>query len=184
VLPGSELLRDRIAWPYAGLPDRLALVPVTPADLHVTIQHLAPVGELTGAELAGIVSRVRQSCAGTAPFAVTAGRAQAWEHGIVCPVRPGYLLASLRQVTTSASRQVTADRFPVRPAAYHPHLSLAYATGHADQAPVQALLAGSNAPEVTFPVTRLVLVAQSHDRRRITFRILDEITLSGEPGIS
>jgi hypothetical protein len=46
---------------------------------------------------------------------VTIGRAEAWEPGIVCPARPGYL----------------------------------------------------------------ALVAQQHDRRRITFRILDQIPLAG-----
>ncbi len=47
VLPGSELLRDRISRPYSEIIRQAGLVPVRPAYLHITIQHLAPVGEVT-----------------------------------------------------------------------------------------------------------------------------------------
>lgn len=178
VLPGSELQRARISTPYSELLRRPGLAVVGPAYLHITVQHVAPVSEVSGAELAEIVRLVRDRCAGFAAFAVTAGRAEAWEHGIVCPIRPGYLLSSLWQLTTSAATEVTRGRFEVRPAVYHPHIALAYAIAHIDQAAVRAELADCDAPEVALPVTKLVLVAQQHDGREITFRILEEIPLA------
>jgi 2'-5' RNA ligase len=179
VLPGSELLRDRISRPYSEIIRQAGLVPVRPAYLHITIQHLAPVGEVTQRELRQIVGVVRDRCTGFAVFAVTAGRAEAWEYGIVCPIRPGYLLASLWQLTTSATTEVAGGRFEVSPAVFHPHLSLAYATAHVDQAVIRAQLADCDAPEIALPVTRLALVSQRHDSREITFRVLDEIPLAG-----
>jgi 2'-5' RNA ligase len=179
VLPGSELLRDRISRPYAELLATPGLVPVRPANMHVTVQRLPPAGEIDSTDLEEITGLVRESCAGMAPFAITAGRAEAWEHAIVCPVRPGHLLASLWQVTTGAYRQVTGTGREISPAVYHPHLSLAYAIRHLDADLVRAWLADSDAPEVAFPVTSLVLVAQQHDRREITFRILEQIPLAG-----
>jgi 2'-5' RNA ligase len=179
VLPGSELLRDRIARPYAELLATPGLVPVRPANMHITVQRLPPAGQLSTDHLSEITGLVRESCAAITPFTVTASRAEAWEHAIICPVRPGHLLASLRQVTASAYRQVTGGRQEISPAVYYPHLSLAYATRHLETAPVRAWLAASDAPEVAFPVTSLVLVAQQHDRREITFRILDQIPLAG-----
>lgn len=179
VLPGSELQRQRTSRPYSEIIDQPGLATVQPSYLHITVQHFAQVSHVSDTELAQIVSLVRDRCAGFAAFAVIAGRPEAWENGIVCPIRPGYLLASLWQLTTSAATEVTGGRFEVRPAVYHPHVSLAYATAHIDQAAVRAELADCDASEVALPVTKLVLVAQQHDGREITFRILEEIPLAG-----
>jgi 2'-5' RNA ligase len=180
VLPGTGLLRDRLARPYAELIDRRRLVPVRPEQMHVTVQHLCPVSDLAGNELAEIVGLVRQRCAGIAAFAVEAGRAEVWETSVVRPLRPGYLLSGLWQLTTSAAREVAGTELPVTPAVYHPHLTLAYATGHVDSEPLRAWLSDREGTETPVPVTRLILVAQRHDGREITFRVLDEIPLTGE----
>jgi 2'-5' RNA ligase len=179
LLPGSELVRDRNARSYLQIIQQPGLAPVAAEFMHVTVQHLAPVSDITGSQLDHITEMVRDRCSQMAPFAVTVGRAEAWEHGIVCPVRPGYLLANLWQVTTSAFKDVTGNRFAVRPAVFHPHLSLAYATSHVDSGQVRAWLADCDAPEVAVPVTAVVLAAQRHDRHQITFRILDQVPLAG-----
>jgi 2'-5' RNA ligase len=83
VVPGSELLRDRVSRPYSEITHHPGLAPVRPTYLHITIQHLAAVSQVTDGELGQIVEMVRDRCAAFAPFAVTAGRAEAWEHGIV-----------------------------------------------------------------------------------------------------
>lgn len=101
--------------------------------LHITTEHFAPVGEATSSELDRLVGLVRDRHSGFAAFAVTVGRAEAWEHGIVCPIRPSYLLASLWQLTTSATTEVTGGRFEVSPAVF-PHLLLAHAIAKVDQA--------------------------------------------------
>ena len=147
--------------------------------MQVTIQQVAPVSEITADELARIVSLVRGGCTGIAPFAVTSARAQAWQHGIVCPIRLDGILHALWQVTTTGARQVTGTSFETRLAVYHPHLSLAYSTGHVDQDPIRAWLSNCDAPEIPFPVAGLVLVTQQHNGREITFRVLDRIPLTG-----
>jgi len=132
--------------------------------MHITVQHVAPASELTTSELAQMVSLVRDYSADIAPFAVTAARAEAWEHAIVCPIRPGYLLTTLWQITTSATRQVTGRRFQIRPAVYLPHLSLAYATSHVDQDPIRAWLADSDVP-----VLRLAAAVTEAGCKRIIY---------------
>jgi 2'-5' RNA ligase len=178
VLPGTEAMRERLADPYRELTDRPGLVPVRAEWMHVAVQHLAPAAEITGAELAKITRVVRDRCAGIAPFVVTAGRADAWETGVVCPVRPGYLLRFLRQVTTGTGREVTGGRFGTHQPVYCPHLTLAYAVAHVDHGPVRAWISDCEAVEVALPVSRLVLVAQRHDRREITCRLIDEVALT------
>jgi 2'-5' RNA ligase len=180
VLPGSELLRERLCRPYAGLLEREELAPVRPEYMHITIQHLAPVSAITDAGLTDIVNVAQDGCASFAPFAVIAGRAEAWETSVVCPLRPGYLLGQLWHVVTNATRTVAGSRLDIIPAVFHPHMTLAYATGHVEQAEIRAWLADCEATEVAFPVTRLVLVSQKHDGREITFRVVSEIPLTGE----
>lgn len=133
VLPGSERLRERLVQPYGELLEHAGLVPVRPEYMHITIQHLAPVSAISEAELTAIVTIVRDRCASFAPFAVIAGRAEAWETSIVCALRPGYLLGSLWSVVTSATRRVAGSRLAIHPAVYHPHMALAYSTGYAGQ---------------------------------------------------
>lgn len=53
-------------------------------------------------------------------------------------------------------------------------MTLAYATGPVDSDLIRAWLADSDATETAIPVTCLSLVAQRHDRREITFQVLDE----------
>jgi hypothetical protein len=51
VLPGTELMRDHVARPYAELLDRPGLAPVRPEYLHITVQHLGPASDLPAGEL-------------------------------------------------------------------------------------------------------------------------------------
>jgi 2'-5' RNA ligase len=75
LLPGSELLRDRIARSYQQITSQPGLAPVAAEYLHVTVQHLAPASQVTASQLDQITALVRGRCAQIAPFAVTAGRA-------------------------------------------------------------------------------------------------------------
>ena len=147
--------------------------------MHITVQHFAPVTAIGAGEIEQITGLVRERCAAIAPFAVTAGRAEAWHTGVVCPIRPGSSLRHLWHVTTTTADQVTAGAWETRPRVYYPHLTLAYAHDHVDHGPLRAWISDSSAAEVALPVTRLALVAQQHDRREITFRLIDEVPLTG-----
>jgi 2'-5' RNA ligase len=185
VLPDPAIVRERLVQPYRDLTHREGLAPVRPDRAHITIQHAAPVPEISGAEIAQITGLVREECAGIASFTVTAGRAQAWGSGIVCPLRPEGPLRRLWEVTTGAGREVTGDRFEIRPAAYHAHLALAYAVGQVDDGPLRRWLAVRAVAEAALAVDGLVLVAQSHDGRQISWRRIDDVPLNvsnTEPG--
>jgi 2'-5' RNA ligase len=175
VLPGSAADRERLAGSFRELTERPGLVPVRPEWMHVAVQRLGPASGITGTELTRMTRLVQGRCGGIAPFTVTAGRAEAWEAGVVCPVRPGYLLRFLRQVIAEvAGRGPGSD-----PPAYCPHLTLAFAVARGGQGPVRAWLSDCEVPEAELLVARLVLVAQRHDRREITWRVIDEVALCG-----
>jgi 2'-5' RNA ligase len=134
VLPGPGELSGQ----YQQLQQWPGLAAVRAEWMHVTVQHLAPAAEVSGADLGRMVRLVRGRCGGIAPFTVTAGRAEAWEAGVVRLVRPADLLRFLRQVITGISDEVGIGRFGAHDASYCPHLTLAYAVAHADQEQVRA----------------------------------------------
>jgi len=181
VLPDPVVVRDRLAAQYQQLTHRPGLVPVRPRWAHITIQHYAPAAAISDVDLAAVVALVGERCARIGPFAVTVGRAEAWDGGIVCPLRPSTPLRSLWQITTGAARTVTGEEFGVTPADFYPHLTLAYATASVDAGPLRAWLGADDAREVALAVTGLALVAQRHDHREITWRLVDQIPLTG-PG--
>jgi 2'-5' RNA ligase len=179
VLPGPAAARQYLSGQYRELTHRPGLAPVADRWMHITVQHFAPVTQITPGEVEQITGLVRERCAAIAPFAVTTGRAEAWNTGVVCPVRPGSALRHLWQVTIAAAGEVTGRAHETRPLVYYPHLTLAYAHDHVDHGPLRAWISDSTAAEVALPVTRLALVAQQHDCREITFRVIDEVPLAG-----
>jgi 2'-5' RNA ligase len=179
VLPGPAAVRDGLLGQYRELTGRPGLAPVPGQWMHITVAHLMPVTPPSTGQIEQITGLVTGRCTGIAPFAVTAGRAEVWRTGIVCPVRPGAGLRELWRITTSTAGQVTAGTCQAQPGTYHPHLTLAYGYKDVDDGPARAWLSDHNAAGVVLPVTPLVLVAQQHDRRQITWRQISEITLTG-----
>jgi len=179
VLPGSDGLDDRLAGQYRELLDWPGLALVSADWMHVTLQHLAPASEVSGAQLSRMIRMVQGRCRGIAPFTVTIGRAEAWETSVVCPVQPADLLRHLRQVIIDVSGEVAVSRFDAGESPFFPHLTLAYAVADVDPESVRAWIADSEAAELPLPVTKLVLVAQRHNRHQITWRVIDEVVLAG-----
>jgi 2'-5' RNA ligase len=181
VLPGADTRHEHVTLPYRDLVHRAGLAPVAAAWTHVTVEHLAPVGALSSDEIARIIELVRNRCARLAPLELTIGRAEIWGNGVVCPVSPARPLRQLREITTAASREVTGGRFGTAPAAYHPHLALAYAVSDVHDAPLRAWLSRHEVPEASLPVRQLSLVAQEHDGGQITWRPIRAVPLGGSP---
>lgn len=180
ILPDPELVRRQLASPYRELIRRPGLAPVQPRWSHITVQHFAPLGGLADGEMSKIADLVKDRCSRIGPFQAVVGPAQVRPGGIVCPVRSGQPLRQLWQATTGAGRNVTGIRYEVIPDPYDPHLTLAYAYADVDEEPLQSWLSSFRASPATVQVTRLSLVAQRHDHREITWRLLDQIPLSGK----
>jgi 2'-5' RNA ligase len=178
ILPGPPGTAALLAAQYQELTGRPGLEAVPARWLHITVHHGPPVTAITATQAAQMTARVAEACAGTAPFAVTAGRAEAWHAGIVCPIRPGQPLRRLHQLTAAATAQITGTT-PPDPAAYYPHLTIGYATARVDHRPLRAWLTDSHPAEIALPVTALALVAQHHDNRAITWQHISHVPLTG-----
>jgi 2'-5' RNA ligase len=181
VLPDPEIIRRQLAGPYQELTHRTGLASVQSRWSHITVQHFAPLGRPADDAMGKIIELVRDRCSRIAPFQAVIGKAQVQAAGIVCPVRAGPSLRQLWQAATGAGRNVTGKRYEVRPDPYDPHLTLAYACADVNDKPLQEWLSSRRIGTVAIPVTRLSLVAQRHDCKEITWRLLEHIPLSGKP---
>lgn len=181
LLPEPHLTTE-LTRHYQDLIYRPGLAPVAPRWCHVTVQDIAPATGLTPDDLDRIVAQVRRACAVTAPAQLTLGPPEIGRYGLGCPVTPVSEARRLWELTVAASRKITGDRFATRPAAYHPHLSLAYGVAAASDEPLRQWLAAHPARTVAFTATQLSLVAQSHDGSgAITWRPLAAVPLR-QPG--
>ncbi|MDT0347528.1 2'-5' RNA ligase family protein [Streptomyces litchfieldiae] len=125
--PDSGLVRDKLMGPYREVTHHPGLEPVAPEWAHITVLHSGPVGEVTGPEITAITSRVRAACATVAPFTLTVDRPAVGTVAVELPARPGAPARRLWELTTEATREVIGGRYPVLPAVYYPHLTIAYA---------------------------------------------------------
>ena len=180
VLPDPAQLAKALMEPCRELTHRPGLAPVEPRWGHITVQDIAPADDVTPREVDLIVARVRLACAELAPAALTVGPPEVGRIGMGCPVTPAAPGRRLWEITVAASREVTGGRFPVRPASYRPHLSLAYGVARGRDEELHDWLATHPAANMTFTANQLALVAQSHDGAgAITWRPVATVPLTG-----
>ncbi|MBV9793359.1 MAG: hypothetical protein JO016_05400 [Actinobacteria bacterium] len=178
LLPAPAPVAAGLTAHYRELTHRPGLAPVDPRWCHVTVQDIAPADEVSPDEVDRIVAQVRRAVAGLAAPELTLGPPEIGRLGLGCPVSPAGPARRLWEITVAASQQVTGERFPVRPAAYRPHLSLAYGVARTSDEPLRDWLATHPARTAAFTAGKLSLVAQSHDASgAITWRPVADVTL-------
>lgn len=181
VLPAPEVAEKQLVAPYRPLWEgQPGLAPVPPSWLHLTVLHGGPMGEYRDGEIDAMVKRAAAACREIEPFDITLDRPAIGRVAVECAGRPGAPARQLWELTGAADAAVTGSRFPRVPAVYYPHTTLAYGIAgeqRPDRAAMKAMLSDLPGEPVTIRAARLSLVAQSHDRRHITWRLLEEVPL-------
>lgn len=131
-----------------------SLPPMPPALLHVTVQRLAQFDDqVTQADLSRMGTALSAELSDVASFDLDFGPPRAEASAVVCTADTTKGWEGMRAAVLRALAQALPGDLPEPPHA--PHLSLAYATGHVDDAVIAARLEGAE------PVGR-VRVAQVH----------------------
>ncbi|MEU5417854.1 2'-5' RNA ligase family protein [Streptomyces sp. NPDC020667] len=166
--------------PYREITHQPGLASVAARWLHCTILHAGPVAEYREQQLADIVERVTKECENTRAFDLVFDRPSVGTVAVECAARPGEPARQLWEITARVDAEVTGDRYPLIPAVYYPHVSLAYGTAgdvRADRRALKVALSDHPGEPVRLRADRLCLVAQSHDRRHITWTPIAEVPL-------
>jgi 2'-5' RNA ligase len=178
VLPDTSITAAQLHAPYRELTHRPGIAPVAPQRMHVTLLHVGPFADITVAEMTAITHGVRERCRTIAAFDLTFDRPDVGSVAVECLARPGRPAEELWRITAEESRAVLGDRFPTVLDHYYAHASIGYATGSVDQRPMRAWLTDHDIPPATVPVSRISLVAQSHNGQRITWNHILDIPLT------
>ncbi|AXU16812.1 2'-5' RNA ligase family protein [Streptomyces clavuligerus] len=176
----EQAVREQLVERYRSITHRPGLAPVAPSWVHCTVLHGGPVDQYRDGEITAITERVAKECQTLGGFDLVFDRPTVGTVAIECAARPGHPARQLWELTARADAETTGGRFPLIPAVYYPHLSLAYGTAGPDRAgrrELKAALADHPGEPVTLRASRLCLVAQSHDRRHITWTPLAQVTL-------
>ncbi|MFE1949992.1 2'-5' RNA ligase family protein [Streptomyces sp. NPDC059524] len=180
ILHEPSLAHEQLVAPYRHVADQPGIAPVDARWLHTTLMHGGPVDEYKPDEIDQIVDLVRTECAAISPFTLVYDRPAVGVVALESAARPAHDARRLWELTTRIDRQVTGGRFETRPASFYPHTSLAYGiTGpdRPDRHGMKVLLSDVDAGPVPMRVIRISLVAQSHDRRHITWDHIADVPL-------
>ncbi|TGB15509.1 2'-5' RNA ligase family protein [Streptomyces sp. MZ04] len=178
----EQVVRDALVEPYRAITHRPGLAPVPARWAHCTVLHGGPVDQYRDGEITEITERVAKECQNQMilSFDLAFDRPSVGTVALECSARPGEPARRLWELTARVDAEVTGGRFPLTPAVYAPHVSIAYGTAgpiRADRRELKAALSDQPGEPVVLRATRLCLVAQSHNRRHITWDSLAEIAL-------
>ncbi|TQF01988.1 2'-5' RNA ligase family protein [Kitasatospora acidiphila] len=165
---------------YRDLTHRDPLVPVGPEWLHVTLLHSGPMAEWHPGEVEALVDQLGTRLADAEPVTLTLHRPNVGAVALECSCTPGEPTRQLWRACAEEISSVTGNRFPLIPTVHYPHASIAYSTGKlAERAELKAWLSDHHTDPLTFIAHRVAVVAQQHDEREITWRLLAELPLGG-----
>ena len=157
VLPGESPLSERLADAQERI-EGIDGLPLQPQPyLHLTLQRLAQFDDqVAQRQLSDLGAALDDALSGTAPFNLTFDLPNVTDRTVECTAHPSREWDELVATVREALRATFGPELPAPPHA--PHLSLAYATGEADDVLVAERLARS-APLGGFTVTDVHLVS-------------------------
>lgn len=150
--------------------------------LHITVDQITdrPGGQIPAAERAALTNALTAELAGTAPVEIMIGSVLTYSTGLIADCHPDEALYALHHAVRAAvraERGEDAARYPWSP----PHLSLAYATGHADSDQVQRQVRRVRPGHARLRIDAVELVECFADLQAgtITWERIERIPLAG-----
>lgn len=149
--------------------------------LHLTMQGLAFVGDISAEDLATVFKTTREVLSDLEPFTLTFNRPVIRPEAIALapdPVEPlNRLRVSVRSAVEKALGPGTVD---LGPAVFQPHVSFAYVSADQSAADVLAQLDAVRSVPAELQVDSVPLIEMHRDNRMYEWRQLDSLAL-GKP---
>jgi 2'-5' RNA ligase len=157
-LPAVRRLAAEVQDRLAGLPG-LDLVPAR--WLHLTVQAIGFTDEVPGADLAAIVAAARRHLADAPAPRVRIGPAHVAAEGILLDVAPVDGLTRVRDGLRAAIAETWSAAAVPDPAAWVPHISVAYSRATGPAGPCERALPGRHAAvDVVIPAVQLIVLGR------------------------
>lgn len=164
VSAGHEALRQVVSDYQAQLTKLPGLDLVPPEWLHLTMQGLGFVDEVSEEDVREIVTAVRARCAPLEPLTLTLGPAVLDPEAVMLQVAPSEPVARLRSEVRAGIADVWGvDHVPESADGFTPHVSLAYANTDGPAAPYAELLSKLEPASATVTIRATQLIVLGRD---------------------
>ncbi|MEU7905913.1 2'-5' RNA ligase family protein [Actinoplanes sp. NPDC049118] len=159
----SEVIR--LAKGYRDVLDQQSILDVVPDEwLHLTMQGIGFVNEVSTEDVDSIVAQARQRCANLAPMKLRIGRPHVDPESIQIAIEPAGPVRALRQEIRSSIGEVWGfDRIPEPAEPYNPHMSLAYINAKGPAAPLVKALEEVSALSAEVRISSCQLIVLNRD---------------------
>jgi 2'-5' RNA ligase len=155
-VPGLDLVPDR--W------------------LHLTMQGLGFVQDVSDADVAAIVDAARARLAAVPAFEVTFDRPSVTPEAIRWEAAPGEPVAAVRHAIRSAIGDVWPE-VPERADGFGPHISIAYSSSDGPAAAALAAVAAAPSASATAQITHADLILLNRDHRMYEWEPVASVSL-------
>ncbi|TDC73540.1 2'-5' RNA ligase family protein [Micromonospora sp. KC606] len=160
----------RVVEAYQASLHGISTLDLIPPDwLHLTMQGIGFVDEVTENEASKIAERLRDRLAAVTPLVVACHRPIVRPEAVYLPADPPEPLRALRAVVhediVGVLGEDRSEPLPQNPADYHPHVSIAYSNASQDAAPIAEALSKVHVEPVTIVLEYLDLLRFHRDHR-------------------
>ncbi|MFI5714262.1 2'-5' RNA ligase family protein [Nocardia sp. NPDC051750] len=107
--------------------------PTPPDSLHLTIDRIAPVGEISTDQLDSTISSAIRACRGESAFELGIDQLSVVPSAVSLNVSPAHAVHHLRDTLRSATLSACPELQLGHPKPHPPHISIAYANSMAHQ---------------------------------------------------
>jgi 2'-5' RNA ligase len=167
--------QEALAFPYYD--------PVPPQGLHMTLDQIAPEGDITTAQLGSIGDAARLACQAVPPFRISLGKLSGTRGAVGFTVTPAAPIRELRDALRAATLSICPDA----PVIHHetaPHVTIAY--GNTDNVPAADAIAAvgklnASQPKAEAVVEEAELVFLERRRRSYAWEVVSRVPLTGMP---
>ncbi|MEJ1105470.1 MULTISPECIES: 2'-5' RNA ligase family protein [unclassified Kribbella] len=171
-------LASLVAWCQKAIEGMPGLDPIPREWLHITMQGLAFVDDISPEDLASVVKTTRATLAQIQPFSLTFNRPLLRPEALVLVPESVQPLDNLRNaVRLAIEKALGPGAVDLGPADFQPHVSFAYVNADQSAANVLARLTGVDSTPTELCVDAVPLIEMHRDNRMYEWRELDTLRL-------
>lgn len=194
--PGWELGRKMYTWHItfddqssfheivkayqSALKDLPGLDLIPPQWLHLTMQGVGFVDEVSVNDAQSIVDAARSRCASLAPLELTFGTAKVEPEAIMFAVHPADRLREIRTQVRAAIVDVWSEEKVPEGYEWNPHVSIAYSNAAGPAEPFLEALSHVDAAPAALSVRKVELIVLNRDNRMYEWETFSTVALGAQ----
>ncbi len=176
---GQESLYELVAAYQSALARLPGLDLIPPRWLHLTMQGVGFIDEITEHDVRSIVDAARSRCASLAPFELTFGAPKVDPEAIMFALHPAEPAQALRKQIRAAIADVWGTERIPEAEQWSPHVSIAYSNAPGSAEPYTTALSRVDVKPATLLVPKVELIILNRDNKMYEWETFAAVALGG-----